>query len=63
MDNFVWIGRGEHIYINKTAITTIKQCKLKKDWDKYWSVKMNDGDFFIITEDELNLIIGVASDE
>lgn len=57
MDNFVWIGR-KHIYINKLAVTSIEQYKTECYWDKYWTVKMNDGDFFVLTEDELKLVIG-----
>ena len=57
MDNFVWISR-EHIYINKLAITSIEQYKFNTSWDNYWKVKMNNGDFFVLTEDELKLVIG-----
>ena len=57
MDNFVWIDR-KHIYINKLAITSIEQYKFNTGWDNYWKVKMNDGDYFVVNEYELNLILG-----
>ena len=62
MGDFVWLD-SKGTYVNKTAITSISFEGYNSAAGEFWKIKMNDGDYFEISLDELNLIIGTAKEE
>lgn len=62
MSDFIWLD-SKDTYINKAAITSISFEGYNSAAGEFWKVKMNDGDYFEISLDELNRIIGIAKEE
>lgn len=59
MDNFVWIN-DINTYINKASISSITFKGYMDGRGQHWRVTMSNDDFFDISLDELNAIIGTG---
>ena len=59
MDDFIWIN-DINTYINKSLIVSITFKGYMAGKGQHWRAIMSNGDFFDISLDELNSIIGTG---